>query len=70
MTTNTKNPLGLQDKLYTIEEFALAIRSKFRANDNLPDSILVDIFISKYPMYACKIKKTQGQSNQNSCSCC
>ncbi len=67
MTTNANNPLELEDRLYTIEEFALAVRTKFGANDDLPDFALVNIFINKYPMYACKIKPNQ---NQNSCSCC
>ena len=70
MTKNTNNPLGLEDKLYTVEEFALAMRTKFGANDNLPDSVLVDIFMNKYPMYSCKIKKPQDQSNLTTCSCC
>tara|TARA_B100000927_G_C16078811_1_gene314244 strand:+ start:267 stop:470 length:204 start_codon:yes stop_codon:yes gene_type:complete len=67
MSIDANNPLGLEDKLYTIEEFALAVRTKFGANDGLPDFALVNIFITKYPMYACKIKNNQ---NQNSCSCC
>jgi hypothetical protein len=70
MKTTSNNPLGLEEKLYTIKEFALALRTKFGANDNLPDDVLVDIFINKYPMYSCKVKKTQNQSNQTSCSCC
>ena len=68
MTIEAKNPLGLKDKSYTIEEFALAVRTKFGANDSLPDFALVNIFINKYPMYACKIKN--NQTNQTSCSCC
>ena len=37
MIIDANNPLGLEDKLYTIEEFALAVRTKFGANDSLPD---------------------------------
>ena len=70
MKTNTNNPLELEDKLYTIEEFASTIRAKFGTNDNLPDSVIVDIFLNKYPMYSCKIQNTKSLSNQNSCSCC
>ena len=62
-----KNPLALDDKNYTIEEFALLIRKKFGVNDNLLNEILVSAFIEKYPMYSCKIKK---DSNQGGCSCC
>ena len=68
MTINPNNPLGLEDKLYTVEEFALAVRNKFGADDSLPDSVLVNIFINKYPIYSCKIKK--DQVNQTSCGCC
>ncbi len=61
------NPLGLEERKYTIEEFASAIRVKFGVNDSLPDSILANVFIDKYPMYACKIKETK---NTGGCSCC
>ena len=47
-----KNPLALENKNYTIEEFAMLIRNKFGVNDNLPDEILVSAFIEKYPMYS------------------
>ena len=67
MKTDDNNPLGLEDKLYTTEEFALVLRTKFKANDSLPDFALVSIFINKYPMYACKIKNRQNRTN---CSCC
>lgn len=49
-----KNHLGFEDKMFTEEEFAVVIRNKFGTNDNLPDSVLVSIFIDKYPMYSCK----------------
>lgn len=62
-----KNPLGLEDKMFTEEEFAVAIRNKFGTNDNLPDSVLVSIFIDKYPMYSCKIKTFKAKVR---CSCC
>tara|TARA_B100000963_G_scaffold261342_1_gene229526 strand:+ start:1417 stop:1623 length:207 start_codon:yes stop_codon:yes gene_type:complete len=62
-----KNPLALEDKNYTIEEFASLVRNKFGVNDNLPDEILVSAFIEKYPMYSCKIKI---DSNKGGCSCC
>ena len=63
----SNNPLGLEDKKYTVEEFASTIRAKFGVNDSLPDIMLVNVFIDKYPMYACKIKETK---NTGGCSCC
>ena len=61
------NPLGLEDKKYTEKEFALAIRNKFETNDFLPDEVLVNIFLDKYPMYSCKVKRSK---NSGGCSCC
>ena len=40
MSENTNNPLGLKDKLYTIEEFASEIRSQFGADDYVSDIFL------------------------------
>jgi len=65
--TLEKNPLGLVDKTYTEKEFALAIRNKFETNDFLPDQVLVNIFLDKYPIYSCKVKRTE---NKGGCSCC
>tara|TARA_B100001093_G_C26754599_1_gene982737 strand:- start:75 stop:275 length:201 start_codon:yes stop_codon:yes gene_type:complete len=62
-----KNPLGLEDKNYTEKEFAHALRTKFDTNDFLPDSVLVNIFIDKYPMYSCKVKRSESTGG---CSCC
>lgn len=61
------NPLGLEDKIYSEKEFVRAIRNKFGRNDNLSDSVLVSIFIDKYPMYSCKIKTSKAKVR---CSCC
>ena len=65
--TQENNPLGLEDKKYTEKEFALAIRNKFETNDFLPDQVLVNILLDKYPMYSCKVKRTE---NNGGCSCC
>ena len=56
MSENTYNPLGLKDKLYTVEEFASEIRSQFGADDYVSDIFLVEVFLAKYPIYSCKIK--------------
>ena len=65
--TIENNPLGLEDRKYTEKEFALAIRTKFGTSDFLPDQVLVNIFLDKYPMYSCKVKKTE---NSGGCNCC
>lgn len=70
MSQENTNPLGLEDKLYTVEEFASALRSKFGGDNTISDVILTEMFLAKYPMYSCKIKKSQNQSGQKSCSCC
>ena len=70
MSENTNNPLGLKYKLYTVEEFAFEIRNKFGADDSVSDIFLTEIFLTKYPMYSCKIKKIKNQVVKGSCSCC
>lgn len=61
------NPLGLKDKTFTEKEFAHALRAKFETTDLLPDEVLVNIFIDKYPMYSCKVKRA---GNKGRSSCC
>ncbi len=46
MNENTNNPLGLKEKLYTVEEFAFEIRNKFDANDSVSDIFLAEIFLA------------------------
>ena len=70
MNENINNPLGLDEKLYTVEEFAFEIRNRFGADDNVSDIFLVEIFLAKFPMYSCKIKKLKNQEVKGSCSCC
>ena len=70
MSENTNNPLGLKDKLYTVEEFASEIRSKFGADDYVSNIFLIEIFLAKYPIYSCKIIKSENQEVKGSCSCC
>ncbi|MBB78549.1 MAG: hypothetical protein CL844_06060 [Crocinitomicaceae bacterium] len=70
MPQENTNPLGLEDKLYTVEEFAFALRNKFGGDNTISDVILTEMFLAKYPMYSCKIIKSQNQSGQKSCSCC
>ena len=70
MSENTNNPLGLKNKSYTVEEFASEIRSQFGADDYVSDIFLVEIFLAKYPVYCCKIHKSQNQVVKGSCSCC
>ena len=52
-----ENPLKLEDKLYTIEEFGYAVRSKFGGDENISNVMLGEIILAKYPVYSCKIKK-------------
>ena len=65
-----KNPLQLEDKLYTIEEFGYSVRNKFGGNENISDVMLGEIILAKYPVYSCKIKKPKNHIFQKSCGCC
>jgi hypothetical protein len=67
---NIQNPLGLEETIYTIEEFGAKIRSKFGADNNISDIVLAEIFLARYPMYSCIIKKSKNHIAQKSCGCC
>ena len=70
MKENSENPLNLEDKLYTVEEFASIIKEKFGNKNNVSDIFLTEMFLAKYPIYSCKIKKSEQHISQGNCSCC
>ena len=70
MPQENTNPLGLENKLYSVEEFAATLRSKFGGDNTISDVILTEMFLAKYPMYSCKVKKSKNQPGQKNCSCC
>lgn len=65
-----KNPLGLENKQYTLEEFGYALRNKFGGDNHTSNVMLAEIFLSKYPVYTCKIKKPKNYISQKNCGCC
>ena len=70
MKETNNNPLELENKLYTVEEFGNAVRNKFGADNNVSDIMLGEIILAKYPVYSCKIKKAKNHISQKSCGCC
>ena len=70
MKKKDNNPLGLEDKLYTLEEFGSTVRNKFGADHSVSNVMLAEIILSKYPIYTCKIKKSNNHIPQKSCGCC
>ena len=70
MNESDKNPLGLESKLYTIEEFGAEVRNKFGADSYISNVMLAELFLAKYPVYSCKIKKSKDHVSQKSCGCC
>ena len=70
MNENNDNPLGIEKKLYTIEEFGATLRNKFGADNNISNTMSAEIFIAKYPVYSCYIKKLENHVSQKSCGCC
>ena len=70
MKKDDKNPLGIDDKLYTVEEFGSAVRNKFGGDNYISNVMLAEMFLAKYPVYSCKIKKPKDHISQKSCGCC
>ena len=70
MEENSENPLELEKKLYSIDEFGAIIRNKFGSDNNISNTMLGEIFLAKFPMYPCKIKKSNNHISQKNCGCC
>ena len=70
MKETDKNSLGLENKLYTIEEFGSVVRNKFGGDNYISNVMLAELFLAKYPLYSCKIKKSKNYISQKSCGCC
>ena len=70
MKENKENPLNLENKLYTLEEFGSTLRNKFGADNYISNVMLAEIFLNKYPVYSCNIKKSKNHVSQKSCGCC
>ena len=66
----SNNPLGLENKSYTTEEFGSAVRNKFGGDNYISNVMLAEIFLAKYLIYSCKIKKSIDHVSQKSCGCC
>ena len=64
------DPLELENKLYTIEEFGSIIRNKFGGDNYISEVILGELFLAKYPFYSCKIKKYENYIPKKNCGCC
>ena len=70
MNESDNNPLGLEKKQYTIEEFGSELRNKFGGYNFISNVMLAEIFLAKYPFYSCKIKKSKNHVSKSSCGCC
>ena len=70
MKKSNNNPLGLENKIYTIKEFGSAVRNKLGGDNYISNIMLAEIFLAKYPVYSCKIKKSTDHVSQKSCGCC
>ena len=70
MKESNNNPLGLENKLYTTEEFGSALRNKFGGDNYISNVMLAELFLAKYPVYSCSIKKSNNHVSQKSCGCC
>ena len=70
MKEKDNNPLGLENKLYDFEEFGSFLRNKFGGDKYISNLMLAEIFLAKYPVYSCKIKKPKNYLSQKSCGCC
>ena len=70
MKEKDNNPLGLENKLYSVEEFGSELRKKFGGYDYISNIMLAEMFLAKYPVYSCRIKKPKAHVSSKNCGCC
>ncbi len=70
MKEKDNNPLGLENKSYNVEEFGSELRKKFGGNDYISNIMLAEVFLAKYPVYSCRIKKPKTHVSSKNCGCC
>ena len=70
MNKDNSDPLGLEKELYTVEEFGAVLRSKFGGDNYISNVMLGEMFLAKYPIYLCNIKKQKNHISNKSCGCC
>ena len=51
MKESGENPLGLKNKMYSVDEFGATIRNKFGADNNISNIMLGEIFLSNGRTY-------------------
>ena len=65
-TFEKKGPLNLEDKIYTFPEFASRIREKFVDYQDVPDKLLVELILKKFPIYSDNISNEEvDQSDED-----
>tara|TARA_B110000003_G_scaffold42870_2_gene40286 strand:+ start:2402 stop:2647 length:246 start_codon:yes stop_codon:yes gene_type:complete len=70
MKESDDNPLGLENRQYSVEEFGQEVRNKVGGDKYVSNLILGEMFLAAYPVYRCKIIQAGNGKNQNGCSCC
>ena len=70
MQEDERNPLGLENRQYSVEEFGQEVRNKVGGDKYVSNLILGEMFLAAYPVYRCKITQAGNGKNQNGCSCC
>ncbi len=53
-----------------MKNLVLPLRNKFGGDNYISNVMLAEIFLAKYPIYTCKIKKSIDHVSQKSCGCC
>ena len=70
MQEDERNPLGLENRQYSVEEFGQEVRNKVGGDEYASNLILGEMFLAAYPVYRCKIIEASKGKNQSGCSCC
>ena len=70
MEVSDSNPLGLENRQYSVEEFGQEVRNKVGGDKYVSNLMLGELFLAAYPVYRCIIIQDGNDKKQNGCSCC
>ena len=70
MEVSDSNPLGLENRQWSVEEFGQEVRIKMGGDKYVSNLMLGELFLAAYPVYRCRIIPGSNDEKHHGCSCC
>ena len=70
MEVSDNNPLGIENRQYSVEEFGQEVRKKVGGDKYVSNLMLGELFLAAYPIYRCRIIQASNGEKHDGCCCC